>query len=560
MRKIQRLSPVMVSKIAAGEVIERPASVVKELVENSLDANASRIEVDIDKGGLKIVRVVDNGEGMEEDDALAALEEYSTSKISSLEDLCFISTLGFRGEALHAISSVSRLLLFTSTGGLGTVVKAEGGLVKGVAKRPRAKGTTVEVRDLFFNLRARRKFLRSPATEMGHVLQLMKEYVLAYPQVHFVLRENDKVFIDYPSGSLIERAAALWSIAEDAVLEIELQGDGVILEGCLANPASLIRKDAKGIFFFVNGRPVKDRLLVTGLVRGLRHRLPRGEYPLCALFLKLSAEDVDVNVHPSKREVKFRRPQEVARLLQEGISSVLDGRLDEKRTIFAPSGERGLISDRMARISGSSYSFHGSHGFSRVCEERMDLGTPFWRFLGEYAGVFLLLEVGDDLVLVDKHALHERMIYDVLMRQDKAGKAGRLLLVPLEVFLEPGEAECIAYLAKLLEKLGFILTLKGEDSCEIRGVPSWFKGDVVLFVRALLEQGEVVAEEEMRERIASLACREAIKAGDSLEFSEVERLLNHLDFKGMELTCPHGRPVVVRLSRAEVDRLFKRRV
>ncbi|RLE00157.1 MAG: DNA mismatch repair endonuclease MutL, partial [Aquificota bacterium] len=278
MGRVRPLPPSLVSKIAAGEVVERPASVVKELVENSLDAGACQVEVELEDGGLRLVRVVDDGEGMEEEDALLALEEYSTSKIATIQDLSCITTLGFRGEALHAIAAVSRFTLFTSPGGLGTVVKVEGGVLKSVSKKPRSRGTTVEVRDLFFNLRARRRFLRSSATERSHILQVMKEYILAYPKVRFLLRERGEVLLEALLGDLKERAAALWGLKPKDILSLEAQDGSMRLEGVLAAP-HFTRRDARGEFFFVNGRPVKDRLLAGALMEGMRTRLVKGEYP-----------------------------------------------------------------------------------------------------------------------------------------------------------------------------------------------------------------------------------------------------------------------------------------
>ena len=548
MARVKPLSPALVSKIAAGEVVERPASVVKELVENSLDAGADRIEVELKDGGLGLVRVVDNGEGMEEEDALLAIEEYSTSKISSLEDLSAISTLGFRGEALHAISSVSRFVLLTSSGDLGTVVKVEGGTLLSVSKAPRAQGTTVDVRDLFFNLRARRRFLRSPATERAHVLRVMREYILAYPGVHFLVREGGDVLLEALPGTMEERAASLWNLEAQDILPLDYRKGDMGLTGVMAKPRHT-RRDSKGEFFFVNGRPVRDRLLAVALMEGLRNMLVRGEYPLAALFIDIPPGEVDVNVHPSKREVRFRRPHEVVTLVKDGVEKALG-------IPFSAGGWEG---------HGYGPSFHVSGELApgrvfKVEEAGMAFSIPSWRFLGEYAGVYLLVEREGDLVLVDKHALHERMIYDTIREAWERGGRTRLLLVPLELGLEEGEGARLRKEASALEAMGFRFQLKGEEGCEIKGVPQWFQGDAVAFFKAWLAQGEAAGEEEMVARAATLACGLAVKAGDPLGMAQVEVLMAFLESRGLDLTCPHGRPVALRLSLGEVERLFKRRI
>ncbi len=547
MAKVKPLPPALVSKIAAGEVVERPASVVKELVENSLDAGATRIEVELKRGGLGLIKVVDDGEGMEEEDALLAIEEYSTSKITTLEDLGAISTLGFRGEALHAISSVSRFTLFTSPGDLGTVVKVEGGVMKSVSKAPRSRGTTVEVGDLFFNLRARRRFLRSPSTERSHILQVMREYVLAYPRIHFIVREEGDVLMEAFPGSLEERASFLWGLEPKEILPLEHREGDLELTGVLARP-SHTRRDSRGEFFFINGRPVRDRFLAAALMEGLRGRLVKGEYPLVALFIKMPPQEVDVNVHPSKREVKFRSPRQVATLVKRGVDKALG---------VPPStgGEAGY-GYRPSSAFRESFSMTGPG----VEEARLAFSLPSWRFLGEYAGVYLLAEMEGDLVLVDKHALHERMIYDTIRESWERGGRVRLLLVPLELELEEEEREMLEETTPALEAMGFRFQLKGAGVCEIKGVPQWFQGDAVAFFKAWLAQGEAAGEEEMMARAASLACRQAIKAGDPLGGTQVEGLMNYLESRGLDLTCPHGRPVAVRLSQGDVERLFKRRI
>lgn len=542
MARVKPLSPALVSKIAAGEVVERPASVVKELVENSLDAGATRVEVEVERGGLALVRVVDNGEGMDEEDALLALEEYTTSKISTLSDLSSIQTLGFRGEALHAISSVSRFTLVTSTEDLATLVKVEGGVLKGVSKRPRQRGTTVEVRDLFFNLRARRRFMRSPSTEMAYILRTIREYGLAYPGVYFTLREGDRVILDLPPAPLEERAAALWGVKSKDLLHGHLERGPMALEGLMARPA-LTRRDAKFLFFFVNGRPVKDRFLTTALMEALRERLVKGEYPMALLFFTLPPKEVDVNVHPAKREVKFRSVRDVLTLIRDWGASLLTDDHTPYSTFPSPSPSVPYPEGPLPRGGG-------------VREASLRLAPLPWRFFGEYGGVFLLLEMEGDLVMVDKHALHERMLYDAIRKEWGLKGRVRSLLVPLEV---PVESEPPSRVLDALEEMGFSLRLKGDGVCEIKGVPQWFQGDVGTFIRSMLEGGDL-GQEEMVRRAATLACRGAVKAGDPLTPTQVEALMDYLISKGLDLTCPHGRPVVVRLSRGEVDRLFKRRV
>ncbi len=536
MGRIRTLPPALVSKIAAGEVVERPASVVKELVENSLDAGATKVDVELERGGLSLIRVVDDGEGMEEEDALMAIEEYATSKVFTLEDLYAVTTLGFRGEALHAISSVSRFNLVTGLGDLATVVKVEGGVLKRVSKRPRIRGTTVEVRDLFFNLRARRRFMRSPSTETTHILRVMREYALAYPHVHFTLIEGGRVLMDAPAAPLAERMATLLGVDHHDLTAARVEEDGMVLEGLMA---SHTRRDTKAMFFFVNGRPVRDRFLVGMCTEALRGKVVRGEYPIAVFFFVLPPHDVDVNVHPTKREVRFRSPNKVVSLLRRWVGALNS----EGERVFTASLPEGFAYADVPPPVGA------------VREEGLGLELPPWRYIGEYQGVFLLLELHEDLVLVDKHALHERMIYDALRGEWGRGGGVRLLLVPVEVSLE---AEAHADTVEALRALGFRLQLKGDRVCEIKGVPLWFQGDVGPFLKLVLEGGW--AEREVAEKAASLACREAMKAGEPLSAPQVEVLVDYLISKGLDLTCPHGRPVAVRFSKGEVERLFKRRV
>jgi DNA mismatch repair protein MutL len=594
--RIRVLADSLVNRIAAGEVVERPASVVKELVENSLDADARRIEVELAVGGRSLVRVTDDGRGMDPDDALLALERHATSKIGTAEDLQHIGTLGFRGEALPSIAAVSRFTILAAEDPAkgGVRVTVEGGRILGVEAAARARGTTVEVRDLFFNVPARRKFLRAPETELRHAQESLWGAALARPDVAFVLRHGNRTLIDAPAvadSSL--RLKDLWR-RTDRVIRFEATGAVGEVQGLLAPGGGRGRPT---LTLLVNGRAVRDRLLVGAVLRVLRGGSSGFGGARVVVDLRLPPDTVDVNVHPAKAEVRFARAGAVfalvERALREGVASsqgrVAVSRLDECEPMRGGVAERGgggygeLVRRRLA--GGTSLFAHPAYGLGHeveMAEQPDGLETPiaghhpavrsgakpgpadtsFGRLLGQYRDSFLLLEDDHGLVIVDQHVAHERVLYDRIRRRLADGEApSQGLLAPR--LLEVGEAMAAALpvVEGLLRRVGI------EADVRISSVPPELEPETVdgvveeILDRATALDGvpERAAEELSEELAASLSCRGAIKVNHRLSHQEQLALLEDLVTTDNPYRCPHGRPIILRLSQEEMERRLGRR-
>ena len=521
--RIKRLPPHIVSRIAAGEVVERPASVVKELIENAIDAGATRISVSLGDGGRSLVEVWDDGCGMTEEEALVAVERHTTSKVSSERDLEAISTLGFRGEALYAISSVSMFTLITRTASddTATRLRIHGGLLKGVDKVYRdTQGTTVTVENLFFNLRARRRFLKSKRIEQEHVRRVFKEYSVAYPSISFSYAEDGEPLWSLSPAPLEERIAD--------VLRGSVLGES---ESSLAR-LILVDNGEGELMLFVNGRAVQDRGLAY-LVRGaLKQRFSSDSIPTAVLFLEIDPKDVDVNVHPTKREVRFRDRQRV----YSAVEDVL-GKACRRSYSYAPDSYTPSVAERVdvSYMSSQQASLQG-----------LDTSLRY-RFLGEAFGVYMLFEDAEEnqLLIVDKHALHERLIYDSVIEGTSAS---------VKVFI-PLDEEMLSY-RDVLERIGFEV-----EEGAITAVPKWAYGSEMRIVRNILSELEAeAAASPSHVEVARIACRAAVKAGDVLRPPDADYVARLLERLGEDLTCPHGRPVVVKLKKGEIDSLFKRRL
>jgi len=600
--RIRVLSDSLVNRIAAGEVVERPASVVKELVENSLDADARRIEIELAVGGRSLVRVTDDGCGMDPDDALLALERHATSKIGTAEDLQHIGTLGFRGEALPSIAAVSRFIILAAEDPAkgGVRVTVEGGKILGVEAAARARGTTVEVRDLFFNVPARRKFLRAPETELRHAQESLWGAALARPDVAFVLRHGNRTLIDAPAvadSSL--RLKDLWR-RTDRVIRFEATGAGGEVQGLLAPGGGRGRPT---LTLLVNGRAVRDRLLVGAVLRVLRGGGSGFGGARVVVDLRLPPDTVDVNVHPAKAEVRFARAGAVfalvERALREGVASsqgrVAVSRLDDGEPMRKGVAEHGgggygeLVRRRLA--GGTPLFAHPAYGSGHeveMAEQPDGLETPiaghhpavrsgakpgpadtsFGRLLGQYRDSFLLLEDDHGLVIVDQHVAHERVLYDRIRRRLADGEApSQGLLAPR--LLEVGEAMAAALPAveRLLRRVGIEADVFGADTVRISSVPPELEPETVdgvveeILDRATALDGvpERAAEELSEELAASLSCRGAIKVNHRLSHQEQRALLEDLVTTDNPYRCPHGRPIILRLSQEEMERRLGRR-
>jgi DNA mismatch repair protein MutL len=588
--RVRPLPEGLIDQIAAGEVVERPASVVKELVENSLDAGARELRIEVRGGGRDWIAVGDDGSGMDPADARLALQRHATSKIASAEDLQRIATYGFRGEALPAIASVSRLRLRTRRRQApnGWEIRVEAGRLLGEGEAAGPPGTRVEVADLFAAVPARRKFLKSAATEWGHLSDWLARSALARPDVHFEVRRDDRPAFAWPAVSdPLERVAAVIGEEEAAALVAVDLALGPLRVAGFASRPDRHRPNLGAIHLFVNGRAVRDRLLQHALVDVYRDVLPRGRFPSAVLFLELPAEQVDVNVHPAKWEVRFADPQAVHRAVRAAVSRGLEGR----RWLGAPASVREASAPGAVGEGGASWparaaaSGQGDWVFAAPARgadaaasaaEPAPVPGPALRFaeqrlLGQALATYLVLETGQGLLLVDQHAAHERVLYERLrLEWRERSVASQGLLVPVPVSLDPASGAALADALPGLGRLGFDVEPFGDSSFAVRGIPALLAGcdpaDLLRELAAELAAGEARGLAGERPSLAAadrlfagLACHAARRKGDLLPPPEQQALLAALDAIPWAPTCPHGRPVAVPVEVAELERRFARR-
>jgi len=598
--RIRLLPDDLVDQIAAGEVVERPASVVKELVENALDAGAGRVRVDLRDGGRALVAVSDDGSGMSPAEARLAVRRHATSKLDSAEALRRIATFGFRGEALPAIASVSRFRLRTRARGAGEGVEltvSGGEIEERVAAGP--EGTRIEVADLFAAVPARRKFLKAAATEWGHAAEWLARAALALPAVHFEIRRDERAPVVWPAvGEPLDRIAAVLSEHEAAAM-VAVSHEAPLGEGRAAVHGFASRPDhhrgsAGGLHLYVNGRPVRDRLLRHAVLEVYRDVLPRARFPVVVLFVDVPGEAVDVNVHPAKWEVRFDDPRAVHRLVTGALGAALATRRWLGRgaaaapappqrsgaaAADAPRAPAGLgdwtfAGGRAAVVGEPSLPFgEGADGDAPAATGDAPLRFAALRHLGQLHGTYLLCERPEGLLLVDQHAAHERILYERLRAQWLDEKVGRqALLLPVTLDLAPAAVSALEDAAAAVARLGFEVEPFGESTVVVRAVPALLAArDPAVLVRSLADEAASArgAGAELRpgsrllldadRTLATMACHAARRAGDVLSESEQAALLTELDTIPWAPTCPHGRPVAVPLDRGEIERRFARR-
>jgi DNA mismatch repair protein MutL len=592
--RIKILSENLSNKIAAGEVVERPASVVKEMVENSLDAGATEIVVEIEVGGKRLIKVSDNGCGMSREDALLALERHATSKIATDEDLLAISTLGFRGEALPSIASVSRCTLASREKGSveGTEIYGEGGRIRDVKARGMAEGTIIEVRNLFFNTPARLKFLKSTETEAGHVADQLTRLALSRPDVRFVYLCDGKVVFRALNGDLKERVVSLLGRATAAELSPVQRDDGEMRMHGLAARPECSRSAATHLYTFVNGRFVRDRVVHHAILQAYRRFLERGRYPVAVLFLSLPSGDVDVNVHPTKHEVRFRNQSRVHDFIVSAVEDLLqstpwirkpdpfpDPVLPRNASEPAPARK---VSEVQEPVVPYQAAFETSAGREiPFCHEAAPSSAPqpveaperkqdtgFFTSLtviGQYAGTFLVCSDGEDMVLIDQHAAHERVAFERI-REDftKSSVESQGLLFPEVIDFSHAESAVVDENLPTLRKLGFDLEDFGGTARVLQSVPRILvEGDFTRVLRDVVEElsslGRSRSFMDIQEDILMrMACHSVVRGVSSLAAAEITALLAALDSVGFASNCPHGRPVFRRISRSDVEKMFKR--
>lgn len=559
---IRRLPDHLVNKIAAGEVVERPASVVKELAENALDAGACLVTVDLRDGGAALVRIADDGHGIAAGELPLALERHATSKLSDDEDLDRITTLGFRGEALAAICAVSRFSVTSRAAGAseGLRLSGEGGVVAQRMAVDADVGTTVEVRDLFFNTPARLKFLKSTSAELGAALRALTHLALATPGAQFRVSHNARPALTAPAAAdLRERIAALWGWdVVQRLLAVGRREHGVAVSGW-ASPPELHRGGRDDLVVIVNGRPVRDPALLQAILAAYRPLLARDRFPLVVLHVALPPADVDVNVHPTKALVRFRH----ARLVQEVIVAALHETLHRPAVMTSMTTGAALTSGGMPAAAGFA-------GTTAPLEQGGLFGEPaapydartFGRVLGQVQETFILSTTEDEVFFLDQHVVHERILFEELRAQLEAGPApSQTLLFPETLPLVPAARVLLDRWRAPLERLGFAFEGFGGDAIVLRAVPTLLKGDepARLIEAAVDELAGPQSEEPALDRaLAFVACRGAIKANTPLAHEEMEQLVADLARTETPYFCPHGRPIVSRISVSDVRRELKR--
>jgi DNA mismatch repair protein MutL len=577
--KIQVLSTEMASRIAAGEVVERPASVVKELLENSIDAAATEITISIEKSGTSLIRVCDNGEGMSHEDLPLALERHATSKLRCDEDLFRISTLGFRGEALPSIASVSRFEITSRQGGYepGYRLRIEGGSKTAAEMTAAARGTTVELRDLFYNVPARRKFLKSLATEFSHICDIINRLALAYPKIHFRLDHNGKTLVDFVAvRELRDRLdQVLGREVAESLRPFEFRQGALSISGFLSSaPAAF--PNSRHLMTFVNRRYVRDKIITHAVLHGYETLLMKGQYPAVVLLLDVPFDEVDVNVHPAKFEVRFRRQSDIHEAVAAAIRQALrvEARQPSGRS-FAPWPQNSSEVIEAAlpyatSASGFAESFvsESSREVFVLPNQASQMRAGFFsslNVLGQILGCYLVCSSSQGLALIDQHAAHERVAFERLRKQMRANAVERqTLLLHQAVELSAGEMMLLEKQLDALERYGFTLEPFGPNSYAISAVPALLpEGDYRPVVRQMVaELAEVDKSEKLgqhlEERLATIACHSVIRANRQLEMHEIRALLRDLDGTDFATQCPHGRPVLLEFSRDELERMFKR--
>jgi DNA mismatch repair protein MutL len=600
MSRIRLLSETVASQVAAGEVVERPASVVKELVENSIDAGARKIDIFIRRGGMAFVRVIDDGSGMDRDDALLSLERHATSKIRSAADLEAIATLGFRGEALPSIASVSRFRLTTREPNAvaGAEIIVNGGKIDIVRDSGEAPGTQVEVRSLFYNLPARRKFLRSENTESRNIEHQLHLQAIGHSQIAFTFARDDRMVFQLPAAATLhDRIRDLYG-AEllERLLQIESASSSKIRISGLIGQAGLSRQTRAQQLTFVNGRAIESPLITTAVREGYHTALMKGQYAVTFLFLDLDPGAVDVNVHPAKREVRFRDPNGVREAIVQCIQQTLEhdraawqerfraptsapspqpiADLTLRPTVSVPETSHcelphlAAIPVRVIPSEGdaSPARTEGSRQISSDADVSPKRDQQF-QIIGILNKLYILMENAGGLVLVDQHAAHERILFEELRRRmEEQGVPSQKLLIAQTFDLPPHDADWIDRNMSILQKMGIGIESFGPNTFKIDSVPGFLDvADPTQFIRTVIDDLKSASNSSSplrlgEEMIAKSVCRHAVKANDPLRYLEVEKLIQDLLECDLPYCCPHGRPTMIQISNAELEKKFGRKV
>jgi len=611
MGKIRILPDSLVSKIAAGEIVERPASVVKELVENSLDAGSKAIKIELEAGGKRLIRVSDDGQGMRRDEALLSLERHATSKIKDLEDLFSVSSFGFRGEAVPSIASVSRFKMTTKPEDevIGTGVQIQGGVIKRVEETGAPKGTTIEAKNLFFNTPARHKFMKRTETELSNVLAVTKRLALSTPACSFELTHEGRTLLRLQRrDKTSDRVAEIFP--KCTLHEVNSAANGIKIKGYMSSPLDT-RSNTQKLFTFVNGRGVKDRFLTRILIEAYGKMLEKGKFPQGALYVEIPYGDVDVNVHPTKSEVRFQNTRLIGDLIKSAIEEILksapwlkdyrakadsitrkefSGRefrphyTSHTTSSLAYENDRDAdtgYSDNLSRkgrfifqgirdMASHSSQVQENMGHEKIKDESGELfGGGFYsslKIIGQLGDLYIVCAYGEGMILIDQHAAHERINYERIKNAYLKLSSLEIqeLLVPEVIELSPYEANLIEKHKEELLTLGLRVEGFGQNSVVLRSAPALIKSTDYpgLLKDIIAEMGEGGGEKSLSDRIerviSTMACHASIKASFELNYGKMKSLLIELDGSEFPHSCPHGRPVAQKLTYQEIERMFKR--
>ena len=564
---IRVLPDLLVSQIAAGEVVERPASVLKELLENSLDAGARAIAVTLDEGGVRRIQVEDDGAGIGRDELSLALARHATSKIASLADLEGVSTMGFRGEALASIAAVSRLSIASRPDGAqhGCVIRAEGADIGEVEPAARAAGTTLTVEDLYFNTPARRKFLKSEQTEFGHCDEVFRRIALAHPEIGFSLRHNGRATRHLRNQLISERAAALLGreLTEASVV-VETAAGGMTLTGLAGTPqAAQARADSQ--YLFVNGRYVRDRVIAHAVREAYAELLHGERQPAYLLFLALDPRSVDVNVHPAKIEVRFRDSRVVHQFVRHALERALSPSAAQAPVAYATVSHGGGGIQSAFSLAQPKQSYEAFRAAVVAPLPAAEQSPPLGFALGQLHGIYILAQNSAGLVLVDMHAAHERILMERLKTGIDAGEIARQrLLVPAVLSVDALDAATAEENQEALDRLGLEIAVSGPNELTVRSAPALLaSGDIAALARSILKEIRDYGASQMlagrqNELLATMACHAAVRAHRVLSATEMNALLREMEETERSGSCNHGRPTWFQLTMADLDRLFLR--
>jgi DNA mismatch repair protein MutL len=571
MGKIRILSEQVANQIAAGEVIDRPASVVRELLDNSIDAGADRIDVKIEEGGKRLIRLRDNGSGMDKEDILLALERHATSKITTFSELFSIKTLGFRGEALPSICSVSRVEIISRPADqlIGYRVKTSGGVIESIDETGCPVGTIIEARDLYFNTPARRKFLKSERTETGQIIDTLSRIILPFTHIHVRVDDSEKTLLNLPaSENEFNRLSVLFGrdvavSLTDTCSEVE----GIKIRAYMASP-DLSRNRGDRIYIYINNRNIRDKLAIRAIMEAYGQRLMKGRYPQVVVFLEIDPSLVDVNVHPAKQEVRFHQGHKV----YMALSSTMEKALRDQFSSHPYAGDQmsaATVAKHISQVSIAelTWEYHGGEKGEAKDKEIEITQAPLLKelpqIIGQLKDTYLLFQGRDGLLLVDQHAAHERILYETLKKNYLASKVeSQIFLIPIRLELSLKEGGILLEKIDQMAALGFELEHFGGSTFLLRSVPSILVNvewqAFLLDLIPILEEELLVNERAMDRLMTVMACHGAIKAGQKMSHREINMLIEQLDEMDLPTNCPHGRPVFRKFSYYEIEKMFKR--